>query len=205
MPHILISGCPRREAGAIIARLAPDYVVSHREDPVFISRTSTETPADAPDAILYIMNRPAGNPFSEQEESFFRPAEGEGIPVILVTRDETESSADLSQWISESIPIYSDSRKLNSTIRRAILAHAARASSGEFRLQEDAGGLLLGTSRATCEVKSLIMKFAESDLPVLILGETGTGKELAALSIHRLSRRGKRNFVPRNCAAIPFP
>ncbi len=44
---------------------------------------------------------------------------------------------------------------------------------------------------------------AQSDVTVLIRGETGTGKELAAQAIHKLSRRGRRNLITVNCPALP--
>src|SRR5580700_5067245 len=63
-----------------------------------------------------------------------------------------------------------------------------------------------GVSNATLDV-SLRRKFAvtvaPSDSTVLLLGETGTGKELIARAIHERSRRKNRTFVKLNCAAIP--
>ncbi len=58
-------------------------------------------------------------------------------------------------------------------------------------------------SRAMAPVLRLIDRLAPSDLPVLILGESGVGKELVAREIHRQSRRHGGPFVDLNCAAIP--
>jgi DNA-binding NtrC family response regulator len=52
-------------------------------------------------------------------------------------------------------------------------------------------------------VFELALAASHSDTPVLITGETGTGKELIARAIHANSRRAKRAFVPLNCAALP--
>ncbi|MDR2785514.1 MAG: sigma-54 dependent transcriptional regulator, partial [Treponema sp.] len=62
---------------------------------------------------------------------------------------------------------------------------------------------IVGTSEAIQHVKKLIRQAAESDARILITGENGTGKELVARAIHRLSGRATAPFVEINCAAIP--
>jgi formate hydrogenlyase transcriptional activator len=63
----------------------------------------------------------------------------------------------------------------------------------------------VGQSSALRRVLQLVEMVAASDATVLLLGETGTGKELIAHAIHERSRRHKENFVTLNCAAIPGP
>jgi len=62
---------------------------------------------------------------------------------------------------------------------------------------------IVGSSEALRKVLRQITKLASSDSTVLILGETGTGKELIARSIHKRSKRADRAFIGVNCAAIP--
>src|SRR5262245_59697512 len=61
---------------------------------------------------------------------------------------------------------------------------------------------LLGTSPALDAVRRAIAQVASTDATVLILGKTGTGKELVARSIHELSPRRARTFVPVSCIAL---
>jgi formate hydrogenlyase transcriptional activator len=62
---------------------------------------------------------------------------------------------------------------------------------------------IVGSSEALRKVLRQVDKVAASDSTVLILGETGTGKELIARAIHKRSRRAERAFIGVNCAAIP--
>ena len=72
----------------------------------------------------------------------------------------------------------------------------------EIRGEMDSEGIV-GQSSALRHVLQLVDTVAPSDSTVLLMGETGTGKELIARAIHERSRRKERTFVKLNCAAIP--
>ena len=62
---------------------------------------------------------------------------------------------------------------------------------------------IIGDDPEILKVLNLVKTVAPTDATVLILGETGTGKELIARAVHRMSERRDRNFIKMNCAAIP--
>lgn len=68
---------------------------------------------------------------------------------------------------------------------------------------EDEGSLLLGESPPMLQLRSMVEKLSRSQAPVYINGESGSGKELAAMSIHKKSARHSKPFIPVNCGAIP--
>ena len=77
---------------------------------------------------------------------------------------------------------------------------------GELAAPADESGFfgnIIGTSPAAETIHHLIKRVANSPSPVLITGETGTGKELAARAIHEQSKRNKYPFVAINCSSIP--
>ncbi len=92
---------------------------------------------------------------------------------------------------------------------RGVLARAAERTrlvrdNQLLREQLDTvGGDLIGECPPMRALKTAIARAAPTDASVLVLGETGVGKELVAREIHRGSRRADRPFVPVNCAAVP--
>ncbi len=63
--------------------------------------------------------------------------------------------------------------------------------------------IVAGTSQATVALHDELTRLGAGDIPVLLHGETGSGKEIAARLLHRWSRRRKGPFVALNCAAVP--
>ncbi|MDD4779971.1 MAG: sigma 54-interacting transcriptional regulator [Tissierellia bacterium] len=62
---------------------------------------------------------------------------------------------------------------------------------------------IIGSSKCIKDIKAKILKIANSKSPVLVYGDTGTGKELIVQSIHNASYRREKPFIAQNCAAIP--
>ncbi|MEA2631828.1 MAG: hypothetical protein QOE66_2047 [Chloroflexota bacterium] len=91
---------------------------------------------------------------------------------------------------------------LNRVAERRDLAN--KASALETRLKAAEGSpTLIGETPAMLAVRRLIDTIAPTDASVMILGETGTGKELIARSLHDKSRRASQTFIPVNCGALP--
>ena len=92
-------------------------------------------------------------------------------------------------------------RTLTMLLRNVELTQENVQLKQELSAQQETGGII-GKSQPLRELISLIHTIAPSDTTVLITGETGTGKELAARLIHRLSRRKDHRFVAVNCGAL---
>ena len=90
-----------------------------------------------------------------------------------------------------------DPEALKRALNRALAFRAAELSGSAPGAEA-----LLGASPAIQQIKNQIHQYADSPFPVLIEGESGSGKELAALSLHRQSSRAAKPYFALNCAAI---
>lgn len=96
---------------------------------------------------------------------------------------------------------------LRVVVQRALYKHALEQEVKRLRVRcgpegEDNFGLL-GNSPSLRELRDLIRRVGPTDIPVIISGPSGTGKELVARALHRASLHAHQPFVPVHCGAIP--
>jgi two-component system response regulator PilR (NtrC family) len=123
-----------------------------------------------------------------------KPFELENLKKLVISALQTKLSAVLPREIvSEGEGVFAD-------------GHRGRIPS-KLKIDrptvEDQFEGMIGRSRAMRDVFDRIQKVAKTDSTILIMGPSGTGKELVASAIHKLSSRGSKNRVSVNCGAIP--
>lgn len=130
------------------------------------------------------------------------------MPVMIMTGYPTVDTA-VSALKEGAADYLSKPVNLEELVTQARRLLETRRLRGEHRLlqrridRDYAFGDMIGVSPGMCEVFESIRRLAGSDVDVLISGETGTGKELVARSLHRQSKSRSGRFVPVDCGAIP--
>jgi two-component system response regulator AtoC len=163
----------------------------------------TQLAERAPDVVLTDLVLPDGSGLDLLRELESNPA----TDVVLITGHASVDSAvdALRKGVSDYLTKPIDIPRL-----RTVLANVARTRE----LKQEVGtlreelrklgyyGRLLGASTQMQKVYDLIAKVAPTEATVLLLGESGTGKDLVAQTLHDLSRRRKKPFLPLNCGAV---
>lgn len=93
--------------------------------------------------------------------------------------------------------------EVRARVQRCLAGWRTRTRAPSPVAEPDALRGLIGEDPAFVQVKRQLPRLAQLEAPVLLTGETGTGKELCARALHYLSRRAARPFLPVNCGALP--
>lgn len=135
-----------------------------------------------------------------------RPEAALGVLVLGSTRKDAFQPEDLEllNQVAIQLAIALENHRAAAEIEtlKQRVAEERKYLDGELR-SEGHFNEIIGDSHSLKHVLDQVATVASSDATVLILGETGTGKELIARAIHRLSRRNDSPFIKINCAAIP--
>jgi two-component system C4-dicarboxylate transport response regulator DctD len=127
------------------------------------------------------------------------------LPVVLITGhgDVPMAVAALRDGAFDFVTKPFGTEQLIATIRRALERRKLVIENRRLRAEAGAGeGPLIGNTPAMLQLRRSVRELADLDVDVLIEGETGTGKNLVALLLHRLGRRRERPFVVVDCAAL---
>ncbi len=161
--------------------------------------------AEPPDVILLDLRLPdqSGLEVYEQIRKF-----DARIPVVFITLTKSADAAieAMKQGAYDYLFKPLDLHQLQRVVGEAFeVAKRMRQPTAiaETEAESEAEGVIVGSSPAMREVYKAIGRVAAQDLPVLITGDSGTGKELVARAIYQHSKRSKATFLALNCAAIP--
>ncbi|MGH9390819.1 MAG: sigma-54-dependent transcriptional regulator, partial [Vicinamibacteria bacterium] len=127
---------------------------------------------------------------------------GDSTPIVFVTADDLveDGVRAMREGANNYVVKRPDYIRLLTEVAAAVIEEPRRPLAAAPSTDPRS---LTGTSPAIAEVRRRIAEYAPSESTVLILGETGTGKDLVAGEIHRRSRRAQGPFIAVNCAAIP--
>jgi two-component system response regulator HydG len=161
--------------------------------------------ATLPDAVVTDMKMPGKSGFDLFQ---FIKLNHPGIPVIFLTAYGTVESAvnALTAGAFHYFVKPPDYRELIRVLGSAVEQGRLKREVYSLRTRQDSGSRgwsVLGNSPAMKRIHEMIETVRNSISNVLVTGETGTGKELIARSLHFTSKRHQRPFVAVNCAAIP--
>jgi DNA-binding NtrC family response regulator len=162
------------------------------------------TATSKPDAVLLDLRMPDMDGL-EVLTRLRAGADGANVPVAIITAYATAANTieamRLGAFDHLTKPIGRED--LASLLTRMIRSRAPKSRTRDLPDPDGFPETLIGSSPSMREVQKTIGLVADSDATVLITGETGSGKEVVARTIHRVGARSNGPFMALNCAAIP--
>jgi two-component system nitrogen regulation response regulator NtrX len=157
---------------------------------------------DPPDLALLDIKMPGMNGLETLAE--IRKID-ESLPVAMISGHGTITDAMQATRLGafDFIEKPFTSERVLVTIAKGLELRELREENRELKLAMEARYEIVGRSPALIKVLDAVRRAAPTDATVLLLGESGVGKELVARAIHRNSRRAAQRFIQVNCAAIP--
>ncbi|MBI3768556.1 MAG: sigma 54-interacting transcriptional regulator [Deltaproteobacteria bacterium] len=192
--QLLVTRFPANQgiAGAVVQSAKPIHVEDAQHDPRFYPGVDARTGATTRNilaapltsrngtiGVLQVINRRDGGTFGEEDLAFL-------------------------ETFAASVAVAIENARLYTALK--VSEERLRSEVGALRREVVRSQLsteMVGTGAPMAEVARLMESAAASPIAVLIEGETGTGKELAARLIHRASPRAEASFLAVNCAALP--
>jgi two-component system response regulator AtoC len=128
-----------------------------------------------------------------------------GVPVLMLTAHGSErvAVAAMKAGAHDYIPKPFDPDELVLSVRRAVETRTLRLQNALLRTETALGRTIVAESDAMKRVLDVVARVAPKMVTVLLLGESGAGKDVVATAIHAHSRRAEKPFVRFNAAAIP--
>jgi len=129
----------------------------------------------------------------------------ETLPVVMISGHGTTATAvdAIRSGATDFLDKPLSSERVIVTLRNALTQSELRTENRELRLAMESKYEIVGSSPSLRQVLESVKRAAPTNATVMLLGESGVGKELVARTIHRNSPRNGQRFVQVNCAAIP--
>jgi two-component system, NtrC family, response regulator AtoC len=201
MPHVLIVDDDEVFLSGVSELIAREGFTTSTAPTIRNARE--EVGRSTPDVVLLDMQLPDGSGIDLLKELRELPR----TEVVMVTGHGTIDSAveatrmGASQYLTKPV----DFDRVKAVLASVVAMRELKEEIGGLRTElRKLGrfGSMSGASPAMQRVYDLITKVARTDATVFLIGETGTGKELVAQTIHDLSTRRKEAFIPLNCGAV---
>lgn len=160
-------------------------------------------PSLSPDTSTLLQAIRTGKPIFNNQQTFIN-YKGKKITTInssipITSKGKIVGAIEISKNITDVKELSEKLVDLQEKLYKDQDRKSRKESSGAIYTFAD----MIGRSKAILDIKAIALKAAQTASPILVYGETGTGKELLVQAIHNASNRRDKSFIAQNCAALP--